>query len=533
MIRIPREEVEQLKHETDLAALVRASGVELATHGAGGDLIGRCPFHDDRTPSLVVSPAKGAGQPALWHCLGACGVGGSVIDWIMKMRRVGFRHAIEVLREMKSGAGVVGGTAPAPSLLRKRLPPLAGLDAGDRQLMTQVVDYYHQRLKQSPDALAYLQKRGIGSAEAIEQFKIGYADRTLGMRLPQKVTQAGAQIRGRLEKLGLYRQTGREHFNGCVVFPVIDPTTGEVTEVYGRKTIARLRPDLPRHLYLPGGHKGIWNEKALAACEEMILCESIIDALTFWCAGFRNVTCSYGVNGFTPDHLATFKHHGISGQVMEYIEVTPADIEIANKLTHEVLGRSLDELAPQTRRLLVMLQQHVGDECRKQKMLRQDYRFARRDVRAWAGWTDFVVRTHLQKLVDLEYVLTHRGGRGQSFVYELVYGGEGTDGKPFTLGLIDTESLQSHAYDKKFEHQKGEFEHGSSIQSAPIAVGSCAVKSDESPGNHRLKPASSAQPIQITAQAAASDESHHNGASYPLPPLAASSNGNGKVHHGA
>jgi DNA primase len=318
MIRIPREEVEQLKHETDLAALVRASGVELATHGAGGDLIGRCPFHDDRTPSLVVSPAKGAGQPALWHCLGACGVGGSVIDWIMKMRRVGFRHAIEVLREMKSGAGVVGGTAPAPSLLRKRLPPLAGLDAGDRQLMTQVVDYYHQRLKQSPDALAYLQKRGIGSAEAIEQFKIGYADRTLGMRLPQKVTQAGAQIRGRLEKLGLYRQTGREHFNGCVVFPVIDPTTGEVTEVYGRKTIARLRPDLPRHLYLPGGHKGIWNEKALAACEEMILCESIIDALTFWCAGFRNVTCSYGTNGFTSDHLAAFKRYGTKRILIAY-----------------------------------------------------------------------------------------------------------------------------------------------------------------------------------------------------------------------
>ena len=53
---------------------------------------------------------------------------------------------------------------------------------------------------------------------------------------------------------------------------------------------------------------------------------------------------------------------------MEYIEVTPADIVIANKLTHEVLGRSLDELAPQTRRLLVMLDAHTTDECKRLKM---------------------------------------------------------------------------------------------------------------------------------------------------------------------
>jgi hypothetical protein len=230
----------------------------------------------------------------------------------------------------------------------------------------------------------------------------------------------------------------------------------------------------------------------------------------------------------------TVEHPPASGQFMEYIEVTPADVAIANKLTHEVLGRSLDELAPQTRRLLVMLDAHTSEECKRLKMLRSDYRFMRRDVRRHVGWSDFQVRTHLQKLVDLEYVLTHRGGRGQSFVYELVYGGEGADGKPFTLGLIDTESLQSHAYDKKFEHETGQFEGGSSIQSAPIAVGSCAVESAESPGNHRLKPTSSAQPIQITAQAAASDESYRNGTSYPPSSLAAASNGNGKaVHHGA
>jgi DNA primase len=62
---------------------VASAGIELQRHGA--DLIGRCPLHEDRTPSLVVSPEKN-----LWHCLGACQTGGAVIDWVMKMRRVSF-----------------------------------------------------------------------------------------------------------------------------------------------------------------------------------------------------------------------------------------------------------------------------------------------------------------------------------------------------------------------------------------------------------------------------------------------------------
>ena len=54
----------------------------------------------------------------------------------------------------------------------------------------------------------------------------------------------------------------------------------------------------------------MWNEEALIASKEIILCEALIDALTFWCAGFRHVTTSYGVNGFTDDHRAAFRKHG-------------------------------------------------------------------------------------------------------------------------------------------------------------------------------------------------------------------------------
>lgn len=87
MRRYADEEIRRLKEETDLAALVCAAGVELKQ--VGQDLRGRCRFHEDSGPSLVVTPAKG-----LWHCLGACGAGGSVIDWVMKSQGVSFRHAV-------------------------------------------------------------------------------------------------------------------------------------------------------------------------------------------------------------------------------------------------------------------------------------------------------------------------------------------------------------------------------------------------------------------------------------------------------
>ena len=100
MARIPTDEVERLKREVSLERLVQAQGVELKRHGA--DLIGLCPFHDDKQPSLVVSPKKN-----LWHCLGACQAGGTTIDWVMKRDGVSFRHAVEVLDWYAKIAGYV------------------------------------------------------------------------------------------------------------------------------------------------------------------------------------------------------------------------------------------------------------------------------------------------------------------------------------------------------------------------------------------------------------------------------------------
>ena len=230
----------------------------------------------------------------------------------MKMEGVSFRHAVELLKSDLP----LAANAPVKRSTAQKLPTQLDANAEDQALLNQVIDYYHAELKQSPEALAYLDKRGL-SSDAIDYFKLGFANRTLGYRLPEKNRKEGAAIRGRLQRLGLLRSSGHEHFRGSLVFPIIDEHNN-VTEVYGRKITDGLRKGTPLHLYLPGPHKGIFNLDAIKTSPEIILCESIIDALTFWCAGFRNVTCSYGIEGFTTEHMNAFKTYKTERVLIAY-----------------------------------------------------------------------------------------------------------------------------------------------------------------------------------------------------------------------
>jgi DNA primase catalytic core len=331
MPRIPEDEINRLKATVSLATLVEAAGVVLKPHGQ--NLLGLCPFHDDHEPSLVVTPDKN-----LWHCLGACQQGGSVIDWVMKWNGVSFRHAVELLRN--DPALAASSSRPLKISRVRHLPSPVSFDAEDRQLLHQAIGYYHDTLKQSPEALVYLEKRGLKNSEMVERFKLGYANRTLGLRLPVKATKPGKEIRARLERLGLFRESGHEHFTGSLVIPIFDEG-GNVTEVYGRKLRDDLKPGTPMHLYLPGPHRGVWNLEALQASKEIILCEALIDALTFWCAGYRNVTSSYGVEGFTADHLAAMKKYGTERVLIAY-DRDDAGEAAAQKLAEKLISEGID-----------------------------------------------------------------------------------------------------------------------------------------------------------------------------------------------
>lgn len=332
MSRVPDEELARLKSEVSLVRLVEAKGIALVKHGANGDLVGSCPFHEDRTPSFVVSPSKN-----LWRCHGACQAGGSVVDFVMRVEAVSFRHAVDLLRQGVT-SGPVEGPLPKASSVAK-LPPLAPVSVEDRELLGRVVGFYADTLAESPEALGFLARRRIDHPDAITQFQLGYANRTLGYRLPASNRREGAELRGRLQQLGVIRQSGHEHFNGSLVIPVVN--AGEVTEVYGRKIRDDLRPGTPAHLYLPGPHRGVWNLGAFATSDEIIVTESLIDALSLWCWGFRHVTAAYGVEGFTADHWAAVDEHR-TRRVLLAFDADEAGERAARRLAGQLLERGVE-----------------------------------------------------------------------------------------------------------------------------------------------------------------------------------------------
>ena len=146
------------------------------------------------------------------------------------------------------------------------------------------------------------------------------------------------------------------------------------------------------------------------------------------------------------------KHEQYQGQVYEFIEVTLDDIALANRLASEVMGVSLDELAPQTRKMLGLIQELVKKQGVKNEQ--GVVQFGQRDIRDYTGWGHTQVKIHLQRLADMEYLLVHKASAGQRYVYELLYSGEGDHSKKFLLGLVDVAGLR----------QRGNYDHNRSAQ---------------------------------------------------------------------
>ncbi|MEQ9834855.1 DNA primase [Pectobacterium versatile] len=319
MARIPESELQHLKAAVSLVEVVRGQGRKVVKRGK--DWVVLCPFHQENTPSMVISPEKN-----LYHCFG-CDAGGSVLDWVMKTEGLSLPHAVDKLR---GELGNVPAAAP--------LPPVSDIaDEQERQaLLHRVTDFYHHTLLNAPEAIAYLEKRRLNHPELVAQFRLGFANRTLGYRLPSSKLKDGATVRSQLQAIGVLRSSGHEHLAGSIVVPVIN-LSGQVQELYGRKVGDRLRAGTPNHLYLPGPHGGVWNEQALVASKTVILCESLIDAMSFWVAGYRNVTAAYGVNGFTDEMRQAFIRHGVK-QVLIAFDNDAAGDEGAEKLASSLVA---------------------------------------------------------------------------------------------------------------------------------------------------------------------------------------------------
>ncbi len=343
------EEVDRLKRSADLAGMIRAHGVDLKPEGA--DLVGLCPFHREDTPSFRVTPSKN-----LYHCFG-CGKGGSAVDWIVATRGVSVREAFEALR-VATGS-VQANRSTAPELVE------SGFDAdptwSDGRILSAVTDYYASRLQVSASGQDFLTRRGLWDPLLVSRFRLGHADRTLGLvldRLPH-----GVQLRKRLVDLGVFRENGREHLCGSLVVPVTSSRKAEgpmargpfplaavppaaempaadVLGMYGRKAGLQYRAGTPLHLYLKGEHRGVFNADGVRASGSgtVVLCEALLDALTLIRWGIEPVTSAYGVHGVTPELWQFLTESGFRRVVLAF----DAD-EAGNRAAMELAPRLASE----------------------------------------------------------------------------------------------------------------------------------------------------------------------------------------------
>lgn len=318
--------VARLRDEVSVQRLVEGAGIALATRR--GKLMGPCPWCGS-AKALMVEPAANT-----WACSG-CDAKGGPVEWVMRAEGVSERHAVELLREGLPVSSSVTGRRPKRSTVPKLQAPF---DAGmsDAVLLDAVVAFYHRALLEEPEALAWLARRRINE-EATRAFRLGLSNRTLCFRLPHANRVEGRELRERLQDLGVYRKSsGHEAFRGSVTFPIVDPD-GQVVQLYGRKIGGALRKGTPLHTWLASIERPLFNVAALESFDEVIVCASIIDALTLWSAGLRHVVAVAGPEGIDASHLALFAEHEIRRVLIAFRRDSTGDREAR---------RLADRLAP-------------------------------------------------------------------------------------------------------------------------------------------------------------------------------------------
>lgn len=192
--------------------LLEVAGSYMRLQKAGTEWRGLCPFHDERTPSFYVNPGKG-----LWICRGQCGVGGDVFDFVMRVEKLDFRQAAELLAN-RIGCTLIASPGDARrSDERDRLYEVCGL-------ATRLFETALWRPSVGDRAREYLLRRGL-TEETIRAFRLGWAPASwdaLARHLERaKVSLADAEAAGLIRA----RDNGRgyyDRFRGRIMFPILD-----------------------------------------------------------------------------------------------------------------------------------------------------------------------------------------------------------------------------------------------------------------------------------------------------------------------
>ena len=283
MARIKESSVREVVAATDMVEVV--SG-RTALRKAGARYSGRCPFHEERTPSFSVNPAD-----KLYHCFG-CGKGGDVITFVRETENLEFADAVEWLAERFRVTLEYEETSPQLEESRKRRDRLhAVLDAA--------AAFYERHLWETAAGApvrAYLESRDLGEA-VCKEFRLGLSP---GTGLAQKAQEKGF-TREELRGAGLTNARGNDYFPQRLMFPLAD-ARGRIVGFQARK----LHEDDPlrgKYVNSPEGelfHKSAilyglnLARTAVAKQERAVVVEGNTDVIALRQAGFEPVVASMG-----------------------------------------------------------------------------------------------------------------------------------------------------------------------------------------------------------------------------------------------
>ena len=295
--RIKAEDIVYVREHAHIDEVVTAAGVALKNAG-GGQKKGLCPFHDEKSPSFHVTPSKN-----YYHCFG-CGVGGDVIDFIMKTDHLSFTETIERL------ASQIGytlryeeGGPQQPTSKRSRLYS-AHLEAAK---------FYRELLNTSPDAgyaRDLLTKRGFDKP-ACDTFGVGYAPN--GWDLLTKHLRAAGYSIEELEEAGLSKMGERgpiDKFRNRIMWPIKD-ISGEIVGFGARKLASDEEDQGPK--YLNTSETPIYKKsqvlygldmakKDIAKNRQVVVVEGYTDVMACHLAGITTAVATCGT-AFGDDHI--------------------------------------------------------------------------------------------------------------------------------------------------------------------------------------------------------------------------------------
>ncbi|MBS0216981.1 MAG: DNA primase [Proteobacteria bacterium] len=288
MARIPDAFIDDLLNRTDVVEIVNA---RVPLKKKGNEYTACCPFHDERSPSFFVSPAK-----QFYHCFG-CGAHGSAISFLMQFDRLEFLDAIDELAK-RAGMEIPRDTAQRNA--NPETQPLFGA-------MDAAAAFFKRQLASSSRAQAYLDQRGVDAATR-DHFAIGYAPQGYdGLRNELGTDQRRMQL---LERSGLFSRNDKgnvyDKFRDRVMFPIHD-RRGRVIAFGGRVLD---KDDTPKYLNSPETalfHKGrelygLWQARqANPKLERLLVVEGYMDVVSLAQHGIRYAVATLGT-ATTPEH---------------------------------------------------------------------------------------------------------------------------------------------------------------------------------------------------------------------------------------